>query len=105
MCMADAQACMYENLDRSEIEAKQKQFDACMILSQDCEQTVLSHCSLESAWSLIKATRTIVGEAYILPLNFFLQRTVIAAIRRSGAQSKVYQWLGPRCRQNRSPNF
>ena len=56
----------------------------------------------------IKATPTIVGEAhsddshrglYILPLNFFLQRTVIAARRRSGAPSKVYQWLGPRCRQ------
>jgi len=27
-----------------------------------------------------------------------LQRTVIAAIRRIGAPSKVYQWLGPRCR-------
>ena len=34
---------------------------------------------------------------YILPLNF-LPRTVIAARRRSGAPSKVYQWLGPRCR-------
>ena len=50
---------------------------------------------------------------YILPLNFFLQRTVIAARRRSGAPSKVYQWLDPRCRHkmtlkhfaNRSPNF
>ena len=50
---------------------------------------------------------------YILPLNFLLPRTVIAAIRRSGAPSKVYQWLGPMCRHkmalkhfaNRSPNF
>ena len=40
-------------------------------------------------------------------------RTVIAARRCSGAPSKVYQWLGPRCRHkmtlkhfpNRSPNF
>ena len=44
--------------------------------------------------------------------TFFL-RTVIAAKRRSGAPSKVYQWLGPRCRYkmtlkhfaNHSPNF
>ena len=28
----------------------------------------------------------------------FLPRTVIAGRRRSGAPSKVYQWLGPRCR-------
>ena len=43
----------------------------------------------------------------------FLSRTYIAARRRSGAPSKVYQWLGPRCRQkvtgknftNRPPNF
>ena len=65
--------------------------------------------------AFIKATPTIVGEAflYILPLNFFLQRTDIAARRRSAAPSKVYQWLGPRCRQkvtgknfaNRPPNF
>ena len=34
---------------------------------------------------------------YILPLNFFLTRTVIAARRRIGAPLKVYQWLGPRC--------
>jgi len=43
----------------------------------------------------------------------FLPLTVIAARRHSGAPSKVYQWLDPRCRHkmtqkhfaNRSPNF
>ena len=30
-----------------------------------------------------------------LPLNLFLPCTVTAARRRSGAPSKVYQWLGP----------
>ena len=49
---------------------------------------------------VFKATPTIVGEAFIFYLwSFFLQRTDIAARRRSGAPSKVYQWLGPRCRQ------
>ena len=49
---------------------------------------------------IIKATPTIVGEAFIFYLwSFFLQRTDTAARRRSGAPSKVYQWLGPRCRQ------
>ena len=43
---------------------------------------------------------------YILPLNLFLPRTVIAARRRSGALSKVYKLLGPRCRQKVTPkNF
>ena len=63
---------------------------------------------------IIKATPTIVGEAFIFYLwTFFLSRTYIAARRRSGASSKVYQWLGPRCRQkvtrknfaNRPPNL
>ena len=49
---------------------------------------------------VIKATPTIVAEAFIFYLwTFFLQRTDTAARRRSGAPSKVYQWLGPRCRQ------
>ena len=53
-----------------------------------------------NCWLLIKATPTLVGEAFIFYLwTFFLPRTVIAARRRSGAPSKVYQWLGPRCRQ------
>ena len=30
---------------------------------------------------------------------FFLPRVDVGARRRSGAPSKVYQWLGPRCRQ------
>ena len=52
------------------------------------------------AHCLIKATPTIVGEAFIFYLwTFFLPRTYIAERRRSGAPSKVYQWLGPRCRQ------
>ena len=64
--------------------------------------------------NLVKATPTIVGEAFIFYLwTFSLQRTDIAARRRSGAPSKVYQWLGPSCRQkvtrknfaNRPPNF
>ena len=66
------------------------------------------------AFAFIKATPTIVGEAFIFHLwTFFLSRTYIAARRRSGAPSKVYQWLGHRCRQkvarknfaNRPPNF
>ena len=49
--------------------------------------------------TLIKATRRYSRRGlYILPLNFFLPRTVIAARRRSGGPSKVYHWLGPRCR-------
>ena len=54
-----------------------------------------------------------VGVAFIFYLWTFLPRTVTAARRHSGAPSKVYQWLGPRCRQkitrknfaNRPPNF
>jgi len=41
------------------------------------------------------------------PLYFtselFLPRTVIAARRRSGTLSKVYQWLDPRCRHKMTP--
>ena len=35
---------------------------------------------------------------FIFTSELFLPRTVIAARRRSGAPSKVYQWLGPMCR-------
>ena len=46
-------------------------------------------------------------------LSSFFSRTDIAARRRSGAPSKVYQWLGPKCRlkvtrkkfANRPSNF
>ena len=62
----------------------------------------------------VKATPTIFEEAFIFYVwTFFLPRTDIAARRRSGAPSKVCQWLGPRCRQkvtrknfaNRAHNF
>ena len=63
--------------------------------------------------TLVKATPTIVEEAFIFYRELFLPLTDIAARRHSGAPSKVYQWLGPRCRQkitrknfaNRPPNF
>ena len=50
---------------------------------------------------------------FIFYLWTFLTRTIIAARRCSGAPSKVYQWLGPKCRHkmtrkhfaNHSPNF
>jgi len=42
---------------------------------------------------IIKAERRQPIGLYILPLNIFLPRTVIAARRCSGAPSKVYRWL------------
>ena len=51
-------------------------------------------------WIVINATPTIVGEAFIFYVwTFFCHAPYIAARRRSGTRSKVYQWLGPRCRQ------
>ena len=62
---------------------------------------------------LIRATRPWSAGPLYFTSELFLPRTVIAARRRSGAPSKVYQWLGPRCRHkitlkhfaNPSPNF
>ena len=68
--------------------------------------------------NIIKATPTLVGQAFIfyfyITSELFLPHTDIASRRRSGAPSKVYQWLGPRCCHNvrrkhfanrRRPNF
>jgi len=64
-------------------------------------------------WQTLLRPNDVSRSDFIFHLRTFLPRTVIAARRRSGVPSKVYQWLRPRCRHimtlkqfaNRSPNF
>ena len=48
--------------------------------------------------AIVKATRPRSEGPLYFTSELFLPRTDMAARRRSGTPSKVYQWLGPRCR-------
>ena len=72
----------------------------------------IRHTSQKMRLNVLVRT-TLVDRTLYFTTELFLTRTVIVARRRSGALSKVYQWLGPRCRHkmtlkhfaNHSPNF